>query len=105
MPIRSTQFFRTGGFIQRASFCLPKGSAGPSMGLIISAWAVCLLPHASLRCSLPVCVCEQQLAVAQTKAWIEDVVVRLRLCPYAREPFVGDTIRYAVTDAKKMAPF
>ena len=38
-------------------------------------------------------------AVARTRAWIEKVVMRLRLCPYAAEPYVDDQIRYAVSAA------
>ena len=38
-------------------------------------------------------------AISLTKRWIEEVVVRLGLCPYAAKPFVAEEIRYVVSDA------
>lgn len=38
-------------------------------------------------------------AVDLTKKWIQQVVIRLGLCPYASKPFVADKIRYVVSDA------
>ena len=35
----------------------------------------------------------------QTKEWIEDIVIRLGLCPYAAKPYVAEQIRYAVSTA------
>lgn len=37
--------------------------------------------------------------VADTRRWLESVVIGLNLCPFARRVFEADTIRYAVTDA------
>ncbi len=36
---------------------------------------------------------------AETRQWIERIVIGLNLCPFARRVFDGGTIRYAVTDA------
>ncbi len=37
--------------------------------------------------------------ILATKTWIETVVIGLNLCPFARRPFDGGTIRYAVSAA------
>ncbi len=37
--------------------------------------------------------------ILATKTWIETVVIGLNLCPFARRPFDGGTIRYAVSEA------
>lgn len=39
-------------------------------------------------------------AVAQTRCWIERVVLAHNLCPFARSPFEADRIRYMVSDAR-----
>lgn len=36
--------------------------------------------------------------IGATRRWVEDVVIGLNLCPFARRVFVGDRIGYAVTD-------
>ena len=41
--------------------------------------------------------------VMATKTWIETVVIGLNLCPFARRPFDGGTIRYAVSEATDTA--
>merc|ERR1719321_2326629 len=38
-------------------------------------------------------------AIGLTKRWIQEVVIRLGLCPYASKPFTEEKIRYVVTDA------
>ena len=43
---------------------------------------------------------EEDEAIDLTKRWIDDVVIRLGLCPYAAKPFVADQIRYVVSDAE-----
>jgi len=40
-------------------------------------------------------VSESQV-IAQTRAWVKDIVLRHNLCPFAHKPFQKDTIRYAV---------
>jgi len=42
----------------------------------------------------------EQHAIDCTRAWIEHVVIRLRLCPYASKPFLQEQIRYTVSDAE-----
>eukprot|EP00965_Chrysotila_dentata_P259553 6213597-Pleurochrysis_carterae.AAC.2 len=42
----------------------------------------------------------EQRAIDCTRAWIEHVVIRLRLCPYASKPFLQEQIRYTVSDAE-----
>ncbi len=39
--------------------------------------------------------------VAQTRRWVERVVVRHNFCPFAHQPFRNDTIRYAVCLAER----
>lgn len=38
--------------------------------------------------------------VAQTRRWLERVVVALNLCPFARRPFEAGLVRYAVSGAE-----
>lgn len=38
--------------------------------------------------------------VAQTRCWLERVVVALNLCPFARRPFEAGLVRYAVSAAE-----
>lgn len=35
--------------------------------------------------------------IAQTRRWIEHVVIKLNLCPFARKPFESDKIRFVVS--------
>ena len=39
-------------------------------------------------------------AVASTRAWIEQAVIGLNLCPFAKAVYAKDQIRYAVSDAE-----
>jgi uncharacterized protein len=41
--------------------------------------------------------------VADTRRWIEAVVIGLNLCPFARRPFDSNQIRFAVSDATDAA--
>lgn len=36
------------------------------------------------------------MEVTQTKKWLENVVIGLNLCPFAKHPFQSDNIRYVV---------
>lgn len=38
------------------------------------------------------------LEVQQTKQWLEQVIIGLNLCPFAKKEFVNDTIYYHVSD-------
>lgn len=40
--------------------------------------------------------CEILLYEEQTKLWISDIIVKLKLCPYASSPFINDQIRYSI---------
>lgn len=42
---------------------------------------------------------DRDAVVEETRRWIANVVVGLNLCPFARKPFEGGLIRYAVTAA------
>jgi uncharacterized protein len=39
------------------------------------------------------------LAIAETRAWVERVVIGLNLCPFAKAPQVKGQVRYVATDA------
>jgi uncharacterized protein len=39
------------------------------------------------------------LAIAQTRAWVEQAVVGLNLCPFAKAPFTKGQIRWVCSDA------
>ncbi len=38
--------------------------------------------------------------IAQTRHWIEKLVIGQRLCPFAAQPFAAEKIRYRVSEAK-----
>lgn len=38
--------------------------------------------------------------IEQTKNWIESFVIQYNLCPFAKKPFVQDTIRYVVYEGE-----
>ncbi|AWM38065.1 hypothetical protein GobsT_38500 [Gemmata obscuriglobus] len=46
---------------------------------------------------------DPEAAIAATRRWIQNAVIELNLCPFARRVFDGGLIRYAVTDATDTA--
>lgn len=42
---------------------------------------------------------DPETAVAATRCWVENVVIRMNLCPFARPVFEADKIRFAVSHA------
>lgn len=40
--------------------------------------------------------------IAQTRCWLENVVLKHNLCPFAHKPFKGGQIRYVVTDSARV---
>jgi hypothetical protein len=38
-------------------------------------------------------------ALNETKAWVQEFVIRHNLCPFARKPFEADQVRFVCTDA------
>ncbi len=40
----------------------------------------------------------KESAIAQTKAWLEHVVIGFNFCPFAKKEFVNNTIEYSVID-------
>ena len=42
----------------------------------------------------------QQAVIQATRRWVENVVVDLNLCPFARRELVADRVRFATTDAQ-----
>lgn len=42
---------------------------------------------------------DEAAVIADTRRWIETMVIGLNLCPFARKPFAAELIRYAVTAA------
>lgn len=45
----------------------------------------------------------QDPVIASTRAWIEQAVIGLNLCPFAKAVYSSDLIRYAVSDAHTVA--
>lgn len=39
--------------------------------------------------------------IAQTRCWLENVVLKHNLCPFAHKPFKGGQIRFVVTDSAR----
>lgn len=46
---------------------------------------------------------DDSAVIAATKAWLVSDVIGLNLCPFAREAFVTERIRYRVSDAREPA--
>lgn len=46
---------------------------------------------------------DKQAVIDATRQWISSVVIGLNLCPFAERVFVGDRIRYVVSDARDEA--
>lgn len=42
----------------------------------------------------------EDLSITETRAWIERVVIGLKLCPFAPAPALKGTIRYAMSEAE-----
>ena len=40
--------------------------------------------------------------IAQTRQWLEQVVIGLNLCPFARKPFNAGLVRFAVSDSRNV---
>ena len=51
----------------------------------------------------PAAAADECEATGLTRQWIENVVIRLGLCPFAAKPFMENKIRYVVTDARSDA--
>jgi hypothetical protein len=47
---------------------------------------------------------EDQLVIARTQRWVEQVVIGLNLCPFAKAVQVKNQIRYVVSRASKVRP-
>ncbi|WP_298444907.1 DUF1415 domain-containing protein [uncultured Ferrimonas sp.] len=41
---------------------------------------------------------------AQTKQWLDEIVIQLNFCPFAKKEFVNNTIAYVECDASKLEP-
>ncbi|MBD3610180.1 MAG: DUF1415 domain-containing protein [Gammaproteobacteria bacterium] len=41
--------------------------------------------------------------INHTRAWLEKVVIGLNLCPFARKPYLGDQVRFVVSEARDTA--
>ena len=44
----------------------------------------------------------ESLEIRQTRAWIEQVIVGLNFCPFAKKEMVNNTIRYHLSHQKKL---
>lgn len=44
----------------------------------------------------------QRIEVIQTRKWVEEVIVGLNFCPFAKKELVNDTIDYVVSSQKKL---
>ena len=42
----------------------------------------------------------EDMSIAETRAWVERVVIGLKLCPFAPAPALKGTIRYAMSEAE-----
>jgi hypothetical protein len=45
-------------------------------------------------------VLDEETVIAQTRCWIERVVMQYNLCPFAHKPVQGGQVRYRVSEAK-----
>jgi len=44
----------------------------------------------------------EQIEVSQTRRWVEEVIVGLNFCPFAKKELVNNTIEYYVSPQKKL---
>lgn len=44
----------------------------------------------------------EHIAVQQTKQWLQQIIIELNFCPFAKKEFVNQTIDYQVSQAKKV---
>ena len=72
----------------RVGVCL---SGMPTVRHAKAAW-VCKILDDQKAAGIP-------LVIPQSKLWVEKFIVGLNLCPFAREPFKNDKIRYAISGA------
>lgn len=42
------------------------------------------------------------IKIAQTKQWLEQIIIGLNFCPFAKKEFVNDTIHYQCDNTKKI---
>jgi len=42
--------------------------------------------------------------ILKTQQWLEEIIIGLNFCPFAKKEFVNSTIHYQLCDAKKIAP-
>jgi len=47
---------------------------------------------------------KQSLEIIQTKKWIEDIIVGLNFCPFAKKELINNTIYYYLSHQKKIKP-
>ena len=40
--------------------------------------------------------------ILKTQQWLEEVIIGLNFCPFAKKEFVNNTIHYQICDAKKI---
>ena len=45
---------------------------------------------------------EKTRYINQTRQWLEQVVIGLNLCPFARKPFQKGQVRFAVSDSRNV---
>jgi hypothetical protein len=45
---------------------------------------------------------KEAIEISQTKAWVEQVIVGLNFCPFAKKEMVNNTIRYHLSNHKKL---
>ncbi|BAP14944.1 hypothetical protein Y017_05700 [Alcanivorax sp. 97CO-5] len=45
---------------------------------------------------------EKTCPINQTRQWLEEVVIGLNLCPFARKPFTAGQVRFAVSDSRNV---
>jgi len=46
----------------------------------------------------------EKIEITQTKKWIDNVIVGLNFCPFAKKEVVNNTIHYYVSQQKKLKP-
>ena len=68
-------------------------------GMLVQQHILSPAPHRAAAAVLCAAVVSDDEAISITKQWINNVVIRLGLCPYAAKPFVADQIRYVVSTA------
>ncbi|MGJ8692353.1 MAG: DUF1415 domain-containing protein [Thalassotalea sp.] len=45
---------------------------------------------------------DENIVIKQTKQWLNDIIIELNFCPFAKKEFINNTIHYFVSDERQI---